>query len=151
MSAYDPDAEQISGHDIQVEPCRLPADLDVVWLPMRRMLLVDRGLTLARRRSIVARELASIDLGHETCVDEHTARAQETAAALLAARELIPLDRLIEALVWSAQPTEIAEALCVDEAAVWDRLTGLVEWERAKIEERARRCAWEISGDGETA
>ncbi|PWJ22817.1 uncharacterized protein DUF955 [Branchiibius hedensis] len=91
-----------------------------------RTIYLQRGLTQAQRRSTLAHELAhAVDPSSlEHCVDQ------------AAVRQLIPLQRLADALAWSQDEYELARELWVDVPTVRVRLEGLTEDERDEIERR---------------
>lgn len=61
---------------------------------------------------------------------------EERLVELLSARELIDLDALGDALVWTTDLTEAAEELWVDVPCLTARLAGLGDDERAYLERR---------------
>lgn len=81
----------------------------------RKVILIDPGRNSAERRCSLAHAIAHIDLGHALCHPGSRAEVREEAQAdLMAARRLIQLDHLIDAIVWSHGTAEAAEVLCVD-------------------------------------
>lgn len=81
-----------------------------IWLDPRQQ--------QARRRSTLAHELAHIKLGHTNGCNPR----DELAASIWAARKLITIDRLADALKWTQDLTELADELWVDESTVETRL-----------------------------
>lgn len=82
-----------------------------------------------QRRCTLAHELAHIELGHiDGCTPDG-----EREAALHAARWLIDIDDLLDALRWTEEFAEAAECLWVDERTLMARLDGLTAEERARI------------------
>lgn len=120
------------------------ADWDLVWAPLQpgrrgachwptRTLTLAPGLLQAERRSVLAHEL------------EHVARGpaplwamalEEEAVNAAAARKLIKLQDLGEALAWSHDPAEIADELWVDVPTLRARLRHLHPAERAYLRQR---------------
>ena len=84
----------------------------------------------ARRRSTLAHELVHLDRGDTACQPARVEREVEEEAA----RRLIPLRRLVDALLWSQDEGELAEELWVDRSIVRARLDGLTEGERDEVE-----------------
>ncbi len=83
----------------------------------------------AQRRCTLAHELAHIELGHV-----HGASAsEESAARLLAARRLIEMPALLDALSWAEDLREVADELWVDEDTLMARLDGLTCNERYQV------------------
>ena len=83
----------------------------------------------AKRRCTLAHELAHIELGH---TDGCTPR-EDVAADRLAARRLIDMHRLLDALRWAEDLREVADELWVDEPTLMARLDALTDDERAQI------------------
>ena len=88
------------------------------------------GLTQAQRRSVLAHELVHVERGPFPPGWEWQ---EEQRVRVLAARRLIPLDRLIDAVRWTEDPAEMADELWVDEAVLRDRLDHLQPWEMDAI------------------
>lgn len=110
------------------------------WEPDHQVILLDRRLNQAERRSCLAHELQHIEAG-DTCCDvgpdgARQSRRQETRADGGAARQLITLDALADALLWCLGPDEVAEHLHVDERTVRARIRGLTDDEKTYIESR---------------
>jgi len=112
--------------------------IDLVWrrMPTRRGMTVGADLIVLHpeqfqyeRRCSLAHEMAHIDLGHiEACGGRGECRARR-----LAARWLIDMDRLLDALRWAEDLREVADELWVDEPTLMARLDGLTDDERAQI------------------
>lgn len=97
--------------------------IDLVWMHPHQ--------GQAQRRSTMAHELAHIELEHTSGCNG----LDESAATLLAARWLIPLPALIDALRWSRSVDEAAEELWVDVTTVRVRLLRLTAAEHQSITE----------------
>ncbi|MEE6273478.1 ImmA/IrrE family metallo-endopeptidase [Georgenia sp. MJ206] len=83
----------------------------------------------AERRSTLAHELEHVDRGHTGCVstaEEHDCRAS-------AARRLIAMPALLDALSWAEHLEEVAEELWVDVDTVLARLDALTDDERDQL------------------
>lgn len=113
---------------------------DAYWEPDERVILLDRRLGQAERRCRLAHELAHLEAGDELCAhgpDAHRLGGrQERRADALAARRLIPLDDLADALAWALHVGEVAEHLHVDGRTVRARLRSLTDAEKDYIERR---------------
>jgi Zn-dependent peptidase ImmA (M78 family) len=106
-------------------------DIDVEWTPLpdgilaltdgRTRIWIDPRQHQAKRRCTLAHELAHIELGHTGGCTHR----EDRAADQIAARRLIPLDRLADALTWARSLEEAAEELWVDVAMLRARLDGL--------------------------
>lgn len=129
----------------------LPDHIDALWVPDVNTILLNDRLNQAERRSALAHELAHIDLEHDPAAAAETAWAQEVAADHVAARALIPIDNLVEAILWSQDESEVADVLWVDDATVRTRLAGLTEAEKHTIDTVLRDREWEVYGEEETA
>lgn len=97
--------------------------IDLVWMHPHQ--------GQAQRRSTLAHELAHIDLDHTAGCNG----PDERAAELLAARWLITLPALIDALRWAVSVEEAADELWVDPATVRVRLLRLTVEEHQSITE----------------
>lgn len=84
-----------------------------------------KGMQQTERRCIMAHELVHIAMGHDKC--------QTTAAELVVrvetARNLITIEALKNALMWSRHPSELAEDLWVTEEVLADRIEYLTTLE----------------------
>lgn len=97
-------------------------------------------LTQAERRAVLLHELEHLACGPAVrgYVDDDERQVQERAA-----RWLIPIDRLAQAMVWAGDDVELAEELWVDVATVRARLRSLNDEETALLNDRldaAERC-----------
>lgn len=142
---WSPWAELRRYPDIWVHRCRLSEGLGW-WCPGERMILVDERLDGCQTRCVVAHELGHAVLGHGWSPDfadvDWLARRQERQADQWAARRLVTVDALAEALV--AHPDDRAAAACFLDVTVdvlADRLAAVDDAERAVI--RARCAALE--------
>lgn len=117
----------------------------LVWTPLAPGVLaltdghariwIDPDQDQATRRCTIAHELAHIELGHiGGCAPREDRDADE-----LAARRLIPLERLADTLAWTESAEEAADELWVDEATLAARIECLTDAERAALDERVAR------------
>lgn len=115
------------------------------WVPAEGVLFLERTLSRAEARVVLAHELEHIRRGDESVADVSSVLhvRQEIAASVSAARRLIPMDRLIDALLWSQDERELAEILNVDEETVKTRLLTLTPDEHVQIDDRV----WQAEGD----
>lgn len=113
---------------------------DAYWEPDERVVLIDRRLGQAARRSKLAHEIAHIEAGDVCCHDGPDAarlnRRQERRADEVAARRLIGLEQLADALAWAWHTGEIADSLHVAEELVCVRIEVLSDTEKSFIEAR---------------
>ena len=91
---------------------------------------IDPRLSQAQRRCTLAHEL------------EHVVRGpgggprEEREVEGIAARRLVELDALVDAVRWSPWPDEVADELWIDRAMLDARLSGLAQWEMTYITDR---------------
>lgn len=81
------------------------------------------GLLQRQRRAVLQHELTHL----------RDPDASEAAVEVETARTMIPLDALVDALLWSQDEDELAEQLWTDVATVRDRLRTLTPAERTWI------------------
>lgn len=79
-----------------------------------RVALLRHGLSTAEWNSTIVHEAIHAERGDGPCATPWHEAKQERAVELEAARRLIPLPALIDALRWSNRDEEVAEALDVD-------------------------------------
>lgn len=122
---------------------RLPDDDLGQCLHEHDAVVMSRRQTQAERRSTITHELIHLERGRP-CVgfEGHEERLVEREAA----RRLIPLEALIDALRWSQDEHELAEELWVDVDTVKIRLRHLTPAERRFISAELDRREAE-SGD----
>ncbi|MFJ6848760.1 hypothetical protein ACIQO5_10250, partial [Micrococcus luteus] len=95
------------------------------WPPMGR---TQWPLT-AERRCALTHELVHLEHGHRGCQPP----AVEHAVRAAAARQLITLEQLADALPWSMSLDELADELWVTPLVLTDRLAGLTRTEREHL------------------
>lgn len=91
---------------------------------------IQTGLTQAERRSVIEHELQHILRGPGGRRDREEATVRQSAA-----RRLIPLGALAEALQWSYDEHDLADELWVGVPTIRARLAGLSDQEKRHIEE----------------
>lgn len=90
------------------------------------MIWLDPRKTQAERRCVLTHELVHLEHGHRGC----QTRAVEHAVRAAAARQLITLEQLADALPWSMSLDELADELWVTPLVLTDRFAGLTRTER---------------------
>lgn len=130
------------------------ATIDLQWADMDNQMGVieytgptitlTTGMTQAERRSTLTHELVHYERG--PCHPTHTVR-EEAAVDREAAKRLIGIRELGEALAWSTDATEVAEELWVDVATVKARMTCLHPAERAYLRRRLADGSDSVGGD----
>lgn len=106
---------------------------DTEWNGDRATITLDRTLGQAARRSALVHELMHVLRGRPP-IGEAARRKEEAAVSLAAARLLIPLDRLIDVLLWTTNHHEAADELWVDHFTFVTRINHLQEHEWQAIE-----------------
>lgn len=99
----------------------------------RRHVVLTLGMTQAERRSTIAHETAHVERGP---VPPWMRAREERMCDAIAARRLVKLEHLADAMVWSRDEHEIAEECWVDVDTIRARLASLSPDERTHIEER---------------
>lgn len=112
---------------------RLPGDCLGQCLHEHRAILMSRRQTQAERRCTIAHELVHIERGP---VPAHLEAREEELVEREAARRLIGIRELGEALAWSTDMATAAEELWVDEPMLRARLDGLHPAERSYLKQR---------------
>lgn len=129
---YDPGADAALRHPDWVIRHRNLHGVPEVLCLRRRVILIEDTHDRASRRCNLAHAIAHIDLAHEA-TSGHLSKRQELAADRLAARRLIALSDLTEAVVWSESFEEVARELDVDERMLWVRSRYLHPAERGHL------------------
>lgn len=117
---YDPGADAARRHPDWVIRHRHLLGVPEVMCVARRVILLENSASRAVRRSNLAHAIAHIDLEHEATTGVLSSR-QELAADKLAARRLIGVRELADAVVWAESFEELAHVLDVDERMLWVR------------------------------
>lgn len=112
----------------------------------RDEIVMDDRQTQVQRRSTLAHELVHAERRDEPCGSDVLDARQESWVSQLAARRLIPLKDLGEALAWALSFEEAADELWVDECTLHTRLQHLHPSERAYLRRRLQH-----EPEGETA
>lgn len=102
----------------------------------RDEIVMDDRQTQAERRSTLAHELVHAERRDEPCGSIVLDARQELVVSKLAARRLIPIRDLGEALAWASSVHEAADELWVDEDTLRVRLAHLHPSERAYLVNR---------------
>lgn len=141
MSLLDPYALLAGMPHLTLEVCRLADDEMGRWVPKRQAILLDDRLDQAERRCTLVHELIHHLSGDHDLAAPELGAAQERLCRDRAARVLISMTALLDAMLWSDEADEIADQLWVDEATLWDRLENLTPEESAYLtrEMRERR------------
>lgn len=107
------------------------------WLPCEQAIVLDDRLSRVERRVATAHEVE-----HAAADDQPIrghlffSRKQERRAIRRSTNKLIPLDQLVDALLWSQHECEIAEALDVTVEALHQRLALMTPAEHRYVDER---------------
>jgi hypothetical protein len=98
-----------------------------------RAIVMDKRLTQVERRSAIAHELGHAIRGDLPCGSDILDARQEDVVEQWAARKLIELPALADALKWSDDPEEVADALWVTRDLLLARIEHLHPSERAYL------------------
>lgn len=114
------------------EECETPSILGW-WDPDTRTIHLVRGLTQRQRRAVLAHECEHASNDDRPILDAVLNARRERATDVVAARRLIPVHRLIDALRWTGNERELADELWVDVHTVRVRLSSLTAAERQQM------------------
>ncbi len=117
--------------DITVKWERIPGRLGE-WCQRTKTMTLHPDQSQRQRRCTVTHELIHAERGHYGVCRSTV----ERAVSVEAARRLIPLDRLADALVWSQDEWEVSEDLWVDVPTTRLRIETLTQAEKDYIERR---------------
>lgn len=106
------------------------------WYPDLVEIVLDARLPQTDRRCALAHELVHAERGDGPCVTPVLELRQEHAVDVEAARRLIGLPELADALGWAHGPAEVADELWVDLAMLQVRLATLTAAEQAYLRQR---------------
>ena len=112
------------------------ADALAWWYPDAGEIVMDDRQPQAARRCTLAHELVHAERGDEPCASTVLENRQERAVDREAARRLIDLRALADALSWTHDVAEAADELWVDVATLLRRLADLDDGERAYVRRR---------------
>lgn len=98
-----------------------------------RAIVMDKRLSQVERRSVLAHELGHVIRGDVPCGSDILDARQESAVDQWAARKLITIEALADALRWSDDRHEVADALWVTVDLLEVRLDHLHPSERAYV------------------
>jgi Zn-dependent peptidase ImmA (M78 family) len=104
-----------------------------LWDERTRTVWLDAGLSTAERRCTLIHELIHAERGDVPCDHPALERRQERRVEREAARRLVSIDALIEAVRWSRDPHEVAAALEVDLEILGARIEALTQAERVLL------------------
>jgi Zn-dependent peptidase ImmA (M78 family) len=127
--------------DVTVRTAALAEGLMGLWDEDERTVWLDARLTPAERRCTLAHELVHAERGDLPCEDPVLDTRQEQRVEREAARRLVPLERLLDALRWTSDAAEAADVLDVDPALLRTRLEALSRAERRTVERSIAQAA----------
>lgn len=99
-----------------------------------RSILLRHGLTGAQARCTLAHELVHAERGDVQLSERALNARQELVVEREAARRLISLQALADAVRWSCRPEEVSEVLHVDVGTLRARLAALTDQEREALD-----------------
>lgn len=143
MGGYCPWADLAGREDVTFGITRLPVGKGW-WLREERAIVLDDRLTRTERRTYLAHELVHADHNDHNCAHDgpdgpRIARRRETAADNVAARRLVALEELADALAWARAPQEAAAELDVTVPLLQRRLAALTDEEKGQLEQHIAR------------
>lgn len=100
-----------------------------------RTVWIDKRLDLASERCTLAHELVHVERGP---FPEHLREKEEAICDDIAARRLMPLIVLAEAMAWARDQAELRRVLEVDPPMLDARMSGLTPWERELLDRHMR-------------
>jgi hypothetical protein len=107
-----------------------------IWgLTAENRIWLCRRLDQVARRCTLTHEIVHLERGPVPADTRGRDREERTVDAI-AARRLITLDALADALAWTRDPEQLAEALWVDVPTLHARMSGLDPVEVAELENR---------------
>lgn len=138
---YDPwtDLDRLRGW--RVDWVTLPPQLAGLCRYDTHTILLDRSLSRQAIRSTLAHEIIHAERGP---APESLREREEVLVEQLAARRLIDIVRLGDALAWSPWPDEVADELDVDRSTLMARVAGLRRLEVSYLEVRTVH-QWEVA------
>lgn len=108
------------------------------WDADTRTIHLVRGLTQRQRRAVLAHECEHASNDDRPLLSEILNARRERATDVVAARRLIPVEQLIDALRWTGNERELAEELWVDVHTVRVRLSSLTALERRRLHDAVK-------------
>jgi Zn-dependent peptidase ImmA (M78 family) len=120
--------------DITLVRTQLPAGEVGRWYPAPRVILIQEGLTQREERCTVMHELIHALRADLHIDDPRLAVRQERTCHEIAARALIPLERLAEQACWASDDHQLAEALDVDLDTLRVFMASLTDCELAAVD-----------------
>jgi len=130
MTPYDP-WEALDGFDsVTVVEVDLPPGRRGQIQFSTRVISLARGLADTERTCTLAHELVHLERG--PVMHRQTAHEERVVAAI-AARRMVPLDRLVDAGRWTTDVVELADELGVDVRTVRVRFAALTDRERQHL------------------
>lgn len=113
-------------------------DLFGYWDSDARTIYLARGLTQKQRRAVLAHECEHATNDDRPLLDAVLNARRERATDVVAARRLIPVERLLTALRWTRNERELADELWCDVHTIRVRLSSLTWAERHQLERSLR-------------
>lgn len=133
---YDPGDDLAARYPEWVWRRRDLRGIPEVLCPQRRVILTDRRLSRVESRCTLAHAVAHLDLGHVAVFDGVVERQEEADADKLAARRLLHIEDLADAVVEGRPARDLAEALKVTECVLHLRERHMHPAERGYLRRR---------------
>lgn len=127
---------------LRIKSGELPKSIRGLYDAVTHTIWLDSALTRVERRCTLAHELVHAERRDVRIADPVLNGRQEIVVHREAARRLISVDQLAEAIVWAVEARELAECLDVDLPTLQARLETLNARERGYLEQiaRSRQC-----------
>jgi len=136
LQTLDPYSFLAEHPDLSMTMAPLPDGERGRWYPDLHVILISDRLSQAERRCTLAHELVHRMRGDLHVADDLMRNRIERSCHLIAARLLIPLPDLVQAMLWSQEPAEVAEQLWVDLETLQTRVETLHPAERGYLRRR---------------
>lgn len=112
----------------------LPDHIDGFYDFETHSIFIDYQLTGARRRCTIAHELEHAKDRDKPIKDPVLRRRREVFVERSAARTLITVEQMVDAIKWATDPHTVAETLDVDLTTLQARVDCLTAGERARLQ-----------------
>lgn len=147
MKTIDPYEWLAKSPQVTLEITRLPDDEMGCWVPELDRILLDDRLSQTERRCTLVHEMVHRLHGDDPDLPPDLAHIQEEACKAQAARLLIPMPALVDAVLWSweQREDEMAEQLWVDVDTLRDRVKHLTYDERKFLLNKIRDAREDVA------
>jgi Zn-dependent peptidase ImmA (M78 family) len=147
LKTFDPYEWLARSPAATLEISRLPDDEMGCWIPEQDTIILDDRLSQTERRCTLVHELVHRLHQDDPDLPPELAHFQEEACKAQAARLLIPMPALLDALLWSwaQREAEMADHLWVDVDTLRDRMKHLTNDERKFLLDKIREAREDVA------